>query len=218
HSPNTRIIGVEAAGAPSMHTALKEGTPVTLKAVDPFVDGAAVKRVGEITFPICKEILEDLVLVPEGRVCSTLLELYTRDAIVAEPAGALSIAALENIRESIKGKTVVCILSGGNNDIDRIPEIKERSLIFEGLKHYFLVQFPQRPGALKEFVISVLGPGDDITRFEYMQKHNKETGPALIGIELKVREDIHPLMKRLQKEGFKYKRLSNDQEYLNYFL
>ena len=218
HSPNTRIIGVEAAGAPSMHTALKEGTPVTLKEVDPFVDGAAVKRVGEITFPICKEILEDLLLVPEGRVCSTQLELYTRDAIVAEPAGALSIAALENIRESIKGKTVVCILSGGNNDIDRIPEIKERSLIFEGLKHYFLVQFPQRPGALKEFVISVLGPGDDITRFEYMQKHNKETGPALIGIELKVREDIHPLMKRLQKEGFKYKRLSNDQEYLNYFL
>ena len=187
YSPKTKIIGLEPEGAPSMYEALKAGHPVTLGNIDRFVDGAAVKRVGEITFPICREVLDDMHLVPEGKVCSTILKLYNEDAIVVEPAGALSIAALDDYADAIKGKTVVCVVSGSNNDIDRMQEIKERSLQYEGLKHYFLVRFAQRPGALKEFVNHVLGPNDDITRFEYMQKHNKETGPALVGIELRAK-------------------------------
>ncbi|WP_305863793.1 pyridoxal-phosphate dependent enzyme, partial [Klebsiella pneumoniae] len=157
---------------------------VTLEKIDRFVDGAAVKRIGDITFSICKDVLQEVHLVPEGKVCTTILKLYNENAIVVEPAGALSIAALDDYAEDIKGKTVVCIVSGSNNDIDRMPEIKERSLQYEGLKHYFLVRFVQRPGALREFLNDVLGPNDDITRFEYMQKTNKEAGPALVGIEL----------------------------------
>lgn len=184
-SPKTKIIGVEPEGAPSMTEALKAGEPVILNQIERFVDGAAVKRVGDITFDICKDVLDDMKLVPEGRVCSTILRMYNEDAIVAEPAGVLSIAALDDYASEIKGKNVVCIVSGSNNDIDRMQEIKERSLQYEGLKHYFLIRFAQRPGALKQFVNDVLGANDDITRFEYMQKHNKETGPALVGIELK---------------------------------
>src|SRR6185312_4705406 len=169
-SPKTKLIGLEPEGAPSMFEAFKAGHPVTLEKIDRFVDGASVKRTGDLTFSICREVLDDLLLVPEGRICSTILKLYNQDAIVAEPAGAMSIAGLEGMEDPIKGKNVVCILSGGNNDIDRMPEIKERSLQYEGLKHYFLIRFAQRPGALKEFVNNVLGPNDDITRFEYMQK------------------------------------------------
>jgi threonine dehydratase len=180
YAPNTHLIGVEPEGAPSMQLAFKAGKPVMLQHIDRFVDGAAVKKVGKITYPICKETLTDICLVPEGKVCTTILNLYNQDAIVAEPAGALSIAALDKYASQIKNKTVVCIVSGGNNDIDRMPEIKERSLQYEGLKHYFLIQFAQRPGALREFVNKILGPNDDITRFEYMQKTNKETGPALV--------------------------------------
>src|SRR5678810_944465 len=143
-------------------------------------------------------------LISEGKVCSTILKLYNEDAIVIEPAGALSIAALDDYAEEIKGKNVVCVLSGSNNDIDRMPEIKERSLQYEGLKHYFLVNFAQRPGALKEFVNNVLGPTDDITRFEYMQKNNKEAGPALVGIELKSREDYDALLNNLNKYHIAY--------------
>ncbi len=173
------LIAIMAAlAAPSMTEALKSGHPVTLDSIDRFVDGAAVKRVGELTFNICREVLDEMQLVNEGKICTTILKLYNEDAIVVEPAGALSVAALDDYAENIKGKNVVCIISGSNNDIDRMPEIKERSLQYEGLKHYFLVNFAQRPGALREFVNDVLGPTDDITRFEYMQKHNKETGPA----------------------------------------
>ena len=181
-----------------MYKAFKAGKPVTLDSIDTFVDGASVKRTGDLTFSICKDVLDDLHLVPEGKVCSTILKLYTEDAIVAEPAGALTISALNDFAEEIKGKTVVCVVSGGNNDIDRMQEIKERSLQYEGLKHYFLIRFAQRPGALKEFVNNVLGPDDDITRFEYMQKHNKETGPALVGIELKKKEDYDTLLANLK--------------------
>jgi threonine dehydratase len=188
-SPKTKIIGLEPEGAPSMKEALKAGHPVVLDDIERFVDGAAVKKVGDLTFSICKEVLDDMHLVPEGKVCSTILKLYNEDAIVAEPAGALSIAALDDYAAEIKGKKVVCVVSGSNNDIDRMQEIKERSLQYEGLKHYFLISFVQRPGALKEFVNHVLGPHDDITRFEYMQKHNKEAGPALVGVELKSRSD-----------------------------
>lgn len=218
YSPRTRIIGLEPEGAPSMFEAIKAGHPVTLEAIDRFVDGAAVKRVGDITFSICKEVLDDMHLVPEGKVCSTILQLYNEDAIVVEPAGALSIAALDDYAEEIKGKNVVCILSGSNNDIDRMPEIKERSLQYEGLKHYFLVNFAQRPGALKEFVNHVLGPNDDITRFEYMQKTNKERGPALIGIELKYKKDYVHLMEKMRSHHIDFSEINKDDKMFGYLV
>jgi threonine dehydratase len=218
YSPGTKIIGLEPEGAPSMKEALKAGHPVTLDNIERFVDGAAVKRVGDLTFKICREVLDDLHLVPEGKACSTILKLYNEDAIVVEPAGALSIAALDDYADAIKGKTVVCIVSGSNNDIDRMQEIKERSLQYEGLKHYFLVKFVQRPGALKEFVNHVLGPGDDITRFEYMQKHNKETGHALVGIELRAREDYQTLIDNMKKFNISYTELNKNDTLFSYLV
>ncbi len=217
-SPQTKMIGVEPAGAPAMYESRIAGKPVTLESIDRFVDGAAVKRVGDITFSICKEVLHDVHLVAEGKVCSTILQLYNEDAIVVEPAGALSIAVLDDYRNEIKGKNVVCIVSGSNNDIDRMQEIKERSLQFEGLKHYFLVRFAQRPGALKEFVNHVLGPNDDITRFEYMQKHNKETGPALVGIELKERRDYDVLVTNMKRFQINYTELNKNDNLFGYLV
>ncbi len=217
-SPKTKIIGAEPQGAPSMYEALKAGRPVTLSHIERFVDGAAVKRVGDITFSICKDVLDDMRLVPEGKVCSTILKLYNEDAIVVEPAGALSIAVLDDFAREIKGKNIVCIVSGSNNDIDRMQEIKERSLQFEGLKHYFLINFAQRPGALKEFVNNVLGPTDDITRFEYMQKTNKENGPALVGIELLAKSDYDQLMKKLDDHHFSYTELNKDDTLFGYLV
>ncbi|MBL7730199.1 MAG: threonine ammonia-lyase [Chitinophagaceae bacterium] len=217
-SPATKIIGLEPEGAPAMYVSLKKGHPVTLDTIDSFVDGAAVKRVGDITFSICKDVLDDMRLVPEGKVCSTILKLYTEDAIVVEPAGALSIAVLDDYREEIKGKTVVCIISGSNNDIDRMQEIKERSLQYEGLKHYFLISFAQRPGALKEFVNNVLGPTDDITRFEYMQKTNKENGPALVGVELQSRGDYELLLQKLKTSQIGYSEINKNDQLFGYLI
>jgi len=217
-SPNTKIIGTEPVGAPSMLRALEAGHPVFLEDIEQFVDGASVKRVGDITFSICRDVLDDMHLVPEGKVCTTILKLYNEDAIVAEPAGALSIAALDDYAEQIKGKNVVCILSGGNNDIDRMQEIKERSLQYEGLKHYFLIRFAQRPGALKEFVNQVLGPADDISRFEYIQKHNKEAGPALVGIELKSKKDYDILLQNLNRYNVKFTELKNGDDAFGYLV
>ncbi len=217
-SPGTKLVGVEPEGAPSMQAALKAGKPVQLESIERFVDGAAVKRVGDITFDICKQVLDEMSLVAEGAVCSTILKLYNEDAIVVEPAGALSIAALANHASEIKGKTVVCIVSGSNNDIDRMQEIKERSLQHEGLKHYFLIRFAQRPGALKEFVNHVLGPTDDITRFEYMQKHNKETGPALVGIELKNREDHTRLLENMHAYQINFTELNKNDNLFGYLV
>lgn len=217
-SPNTKIIGAEPEGAPSMKAALEAGHPVTLSNIDRFVDGAAVKTVGELTFSICKNVLDEMNLVPEGKVCSTILELYNKDAIVVEPAGALSIASLDDYANEIKGKNIVCIVSGSNNDIDRMQEIKERSLQYEGLKHYFLIRFAQRPGALKEFVNHVLGPDDDIVRFEFIQKHNKETGPALVGIELKSKEDYKSLLDNLKKFSINYTELNKDDNLFGYIV
>jgi threonine dehydratase len=217
-SPHTKIIGVEPKGAPSMYEALKAGQPVTLENIERFVDGAAVKRVGDITFSICKDVLDDMLLVDEGKVCTTILQLYNEDAIVAEPAGVLSIAALDKYAEQIKGKNIVCVIGGGNNDIDRMQEIKERSLQYEGLKHYFLIRFAQRPGALKEFVNHVLGDNDDITRFEYMQKHNKETGPALVGIELKTKKDYDVLLKNLNDYHINYTELKSGDNAFGYLV
>ena len=218
YSPKTKIIGVEPEGAPSMFEALKAGHPVELGSIERFVDGAAVKKVGDITFPICKDVLDDMHLVPEGKICSTILKLYNEDAIVVEPAGAMSIAALDDYADDINGKNVVCIVSGSNNDIDRMQEIKERSLQYEGLKHYFLISFAQRPGALKEFVNNVLGPTDDITRFEYMQKTNKENGPALVGIELQCRTDYDLLIKNLNDSKIGFSEINKDDQLFGYLI
>src|SRR5690606_26867754 len=173
-APSAQSIGVEPEGAASLRYALDHNEVLTLPQIDKFVDGAAVKRVGNLTYAVCKELLDDVIHVNEGKVCTTMLDLYNENAIVAEPAGALPIAALEQYKEQIQGKTVVCVVSGGNNDVDRMQEIKERSLIYEGYKHYFMVSFPQRAGALREFLVQVLGPNDDITRFEYVKKSNKD--------------------------------------------
>ncbi|SHE79217.1 L-threonine ammonia-lyase [Mariniphaga anaerophila] len=207
-SPQTKIIGVEPDGAPSMKKSLEAGQVTELEQIDKFVDGAAVKKVGETSFSVCQQVINQMVTIPEGRVCTKILELYNRDAIVMEPAGALSIAALDQFKDEIKGKNVVCVVSGSNNDITRMEEIKERSLLFEGLKHYFIVRFPQRAGALRTFVDLVLGPTDDITHFEYSKKTNREKGPAVIGIEIQRKEDFEGLIQRMKENGFVF-------EYLN---
>jgi len=217
-SPKTKVIGVEPEGAPSMTKALEAGGPVELESIESFVDGAAVKKVGDLTFAICKDVLHEMHLVPEGKVCTTILKLYNEEALVVEPAGALSIAALDHYADAIKGKHVVCIVSGSNNDIDRMQEIKERSLQYEGLKHYFLIRFAQRPGALKEFVNFVLGPTDDITRFEYMQKHNKEKGPALVGVELRSKKDYEILLANMNARGITYTELNKDHDLFGYLV
>ncbi|CAM4455728.1 threonine ammonia-lyase IlvA [Paenibacillus phoenicis] len=214
-SPDTKIIGVEPSGAASMTEALRQKQVVTLESIDKFVDGAAVKRVGDLNYEICANLLDDIVQVPEGKACTTILELYNDSAIVVEPAGALPVSALDMYRDQIRGKTVVCVISGGNNDIDRMQEMKERSLIYEGLKHYFLINFPQRAGALREFLEEVLGPNDDITRFEYTKKHNKENGPALVGIELSDKADYEPLIGRMSAKGIVYTELNRDLNLFN---
>ncbi|WP_423129304.1 threonine ammonia-lyase [Gaoshiqia sp. Z1-71] len=217
-SPTTKIIGVEPAGAPSMHESLKKGEVLTLQDIDKFVDGAAVQRVGDLPFEICRQVVDDIVLVPEGRICTKILELYNRDAIVVEPAGALSIAALDYYAGRIKGKNVVCIVSGSNNDITRTEEIKERSLLFEGLKHYFIVRFPQRAGALRDFVEFVVGPNDDITHFEYTKKNNREKGPAFVGIELTDKNDFDGLVRRMTEHGFVYEYVNEKPDLFQYLI
>ncbi|MEE3999219.1 threonine ammonia-lyase IlvA [Tenacibaculum sp. FZY0031] len=216
-SPKTKIIGVEPAGAPSMKKSLEKNKNVILKSIDKFVDGAAVQQVGELTYKICKENLSDMITVPEGKVCQTILEMYNKEAIVVEPAGALTISALDFYKEELKGKNVVCVISGSNNDITRTAEIKERALLYNKLKHYFVVRFPQRAGALKEFVAEVLGENDDITFFEYSKKTNRENGPAVVGIELERKEDLEPLIHRMKKRSF-YGEYLNDKPNLFEFL
>ncbi|MDR4891049.1 MULTISPECIES: threonine ammonia-lyase [unclassified Chryseobacterium] len=214
-SPQTKIIGVEPSAAASMKKALEKGRPVLLEKISRFVDGAAVQQVGDLTFERCKNILYDMATVDEGLVCETILSLYNKDAIVVEPAGALSVAVLEKYREEIKGKNVVCIISGSNNDITRMEEIKEKALLHAGLKHYFLVRFPQRPGALKTFVMDVLGPDDDITYFEYTQKNSKEKGIAVVGIALKQNKDFPPLIDKMKQYDFFVNYLNNDPSLMN---
>lgn len=216
-SPKTKIIGVEPEGAPSMKTALQNGKVVELKHIEKFVDGAAVRRVGDRNFSICKETLDEMITVPEGKVCETILELYNKDAIVVEPAGALSIAALEQYADEIKNKNVVCIVSGSNNDITRTAEIKERALLHANLKHYFIITFPQRAGALREFVVDILGPNDDITHFEYTKKTNRENGAAVVGVQLKSPTDLKPLITKMKLHNF-YGDYLNDKPELFQFL
>ena len=201
-SPNTKVIGIEPEGAPAMHQSLENGKNTELNSIDPFVDGAAVRKVGDDAYDLCYKYLDKLVLVSEGKICQSILKLYNREAIVVEPAGAMSTASLKMIGEEIKGKNVVCLICGGNNDITRMAEIKERALLEAKLLHYFIVRFPQRAGALKEFVADVLGPKDDITFFEYSKKNNRSNGPAVVGIELKNPDDFDPLVKRMKSKGF----------------
>ena len=201
-SPQTRIIGVEPHGAPSMSTSIKIGKNTTLEAIDNFVDGAAVKRVGDLNFALCNQFLDEMVTVPEGKICQVILDLYNKDATVLEPAGALSISVLDDFREEIKGKNIVCVISGSNNDITRTAEIKERALLYANLKHYFIIKFPQRAGALREFVADILGPNDDITHFEYTKKTNRENGAAVVGLELKSSDDLQPLISRMKRHNF----------------
>lgn len=214
-SPHTKIIGVEPSAAASMKKALEKGEPVLLEKISRFVDGAAVQRVGNLNFELCKDVLHDMALVEEGVVCETILSLYNKDAVVVEPAGALSVAALEKYKDQIRGKNVVCIISGSNNDITRMEEIKEKALLHAGLKHYFLVRFAQRPGALKTFVMNVLGPNDDVTFFEYTQKNSKEKGIAVLGIGLKNSEDFTPLLDNMKKYDFFVNYLNNDPSLMN---
>jgi len=209
-NPKTKIIGVEATGAPGMTHSLRAGKVVSLETVDSFADGTAVRTIGDLTFAISKNVVDRMVVVPEGKLCTTMIQLYQRDGIVTEPSGALSIAALDDVAKQIKGKTVVCIVSGGNNDISRYPEVIERSLVFQGLKHYFLISFSQRPGALRLYLNEVLGTTDDITLFEYTKKNNRESGPALVGIELAKKEDFEPLLTRMRTMGMAFEHLQTD--------
>ena len=207
-SPDTKIIGVEPAGAPCMKAAIEAGKVVKLEQIDKFVDGAAVQEAGSLTYQVCKEVLDDIVVVPEGAVCTTIIQMYNKSAIVVEPAGALSSAALRFYADKIKGKNVACIVSGSNNDITRMEEIREKSLLYEGLKHYFLVNFPQKSGAVLSFIRDVIGPKDDLVYIQYIKKTNKESGPALIGIEVSEKEEFDELIKRMEANNIKF-------EYIN---
>ncbi len=216
-SPQTKIISVEPKGAPSMLTSIRANRNTTLKSIDNFVDGAAVKRVGDLNFAICKETLHRVVEVDEGKICQTILDLYNKEAIVVEPAGALSLSALDQFSEEIKGKNVVCVISGSNNDITRTAEIKERALLYANLKHYFIVKFPQRSGALRDFVVDILGPTDDITHFEYTKKANRENDVAVVGLQLKSPDDLQPLITKMKLHNF-YGDYLNDKPDLFQFL
>ena len=218
YAPQVKLYGVEPEGAPSMIAAIKNNAPVELEHINKFVDGAAVKKVGALTYKISSKLLDSIKPIPEGKICTTILQLYNKDAIVAEPAGALSIAALEFHKEEIKRKKVVCIVSGGNNDIDRMSEIKEMSLLYEGFKHYFIVRFPQRPGALRLLVTEVLGPKDDITRFEYIKKTERERGPALIGVELNDPKDYTSFIERMKSYKFDFIEVNKDQTLFEYLV
>lgn len=217
-SPSTKIIGVEPEGAPSMSQSLQKDERITLQKFEKFVDGAAVATIGKINFEIAHEVIDDMLLVPEGKVCTTILQLYNESAIVVEPAGALSVGALDLYADKIKGKNVVCVISGGNNDITRTEEIKERSMLYEGLKHYFIIRFPQRAGALRDFLNEVLGPDDDISHFEYRRKNNRENGPALVGIETKTKEDYYALMERMKLNKINYTHVNESPDLFHFLI
>ncbi|WP_425562160.1 threonine ammonia-lyase IlvA [Microlunatus spumicola] len=216
--PQVRVVGVEPLGAACVAAALAAGHPVDLVDLDTFVDGASVRRAGALTTPIIAASGAALVQVPEGRVCVELLSMYASDGIVAEPAGALASAALSGLVRVEPGQRVVCVLSGGNNDVSRYAEIAERAAVFEGRKHYFLVEFPQQPGALRHFLDEVLGPDDDITLFEYVKRSNRETGPALVGIELARREDLPPLLARMAAAPPQIERIGSDSAMFRFLL
>ncbi len=216
--PETKIIGVEPGGAASMKASIEEGHRVCLEHINKFVDGAAVKKPGRLTYEICREILDDIIAVPEGAVCSTIIEMYNKNATVVEPAGALSVAALRFCQDMIKGKKVACIISGSNNDITRMEEIREQSLVYEGLKHYFIVNFPQKAGALLSFIRDIIGPSDNLVYIQYIKKTNKEEGPALIGIEVAAREDFDALIGRMRSHGINYEYINQNNRLFEMFV
>lgn len=197
HRPGIRIVGVESQGAASMKAALEAGNPVSLDRVDSFVDGTAVGRAGDLTYQVVRDLVDDIVVVPEGAVCTEMLDLYHSEGVIAEPAGALASAAARNFLPQIPNGSVVCLVSGGNNDLSRYAEVTERSGRYEGLRHYFLVTFNQEPGALRSFLNDVLSDGEDIIYFQYTKKNNRDTGPALVGIELPDPSDIKGLRRRM---------------------
>ena len=211
-SPDTKIIGVEPGGAPCMKAAIENGGPVKLEHIDKFVDGAAVQLAGTHTYEVCRQVLDDIIVVPEGAVCTTIIHMYNKSAIVVEPAGALAVAALKFYKDKIKGKRVACVVSGSNNDITRMEEIREKSLLYEGLKHYFIVNFPQKSGAVLSFIRDVIGPTDDLVHIQYIRKTNKNFGPALIGIELASKDDFGPFMQRLKAHGISYEYINENNQ------
>lgn len=211
-SPSTKVIGVEPGGAPCMKTAIENGAVIELDEIDKFVDGAAVKKAGALTYQVCKEVLDDIIIVPEGAVCTTIIHMYNKSAIVVEPAGALAVSALKFYKDKIKGKRVACIVSGSNNDITRMEEIREKSLLYEGLKHYFIVNFPQKSGAILSFVQNVIGSSADLVHIQYIKKTNKNFGPALIGIELASKDDFEPFLNRMTENGFAYEYINENNQ------
>lgn len=212
------LVGVESEGAPSMFESLKAGKVITLGHIDKFVEGTAVKTVGKLGFGIAKKLVDKILLIPEGKVCQEMISLYQDNGIVTEPAGALAVSALEQLGGKIKGKTVVCVISGGNNDISRYPEIIDRSLAYQGLKHYFIIEFFQKSGALRGYLNEILGINDDIVLFDYFKKNNRETGPALVGIELSRKENLEPLLKRMDDAGLKYQLVDRKSPILKFIL
>ena len=211
-SPSTKVIGVEPAGAACMKTAIEKGEVIELEHIDKFVDGAAVKKAGMLTYEICKEVLDDIILVPEGAVCTSIIDMYNKNAIVVEPAGALSVAALRFYADQIKGKRVACIVSGSNNDIIRMEEIREKSLLYEGLKHYFIVNFPQKSGVILSFIRDIVGPDADLVHFQYIKKTNKDFGPALVGIEVTDRCVIEDITKRMTEHNLSFEYINENNK------
>ncbi len=215
---NINIIGVEPKGAPSMSEAILKNKVITLEKIDKFIDGASVKTVGIKTFEASKKNLNSMIVIPEGKVCEEMISLYQSDGIITEPAGALSVSALDFVKDNIKGKNVICIISGGNNDISRYPEIIEKSLLYKGLKHYFLIEFSQRSGSLKEYLNHIIDENTDIVFFEYIKKNNKETGPALVGIELSDKKYLNSLIFKMNKYGISYEILDKESSFFKFVL
>ena len=214
-----KLYGVESLKSNAMYQSIKENKIIKLDKIDNFVDGAAVKEVSDLTFDICKNNLDDILLVSNGRVCNTMLELYQNDGIIAEPAGALSLAGLDLLDKNlIKDKNIVLIISGGNNDISRYPEIQELALQYQNLKHYFIIQFSQKPGILHKFVKDILGPNDDITRFEYIKKTNKTYGEVLLGVQTISQRDIDIFKQKLNKNNFRFTYLNDNEQLMSYIV
>ena len=216
--PEVRIIGVEPEGAPSMKAALEAGGPVTLESIDGFADGTAVKRVGDITYEITRDLVDETITVPEGAICTEMLDLYQVEGIIAEPSGALASAAVARFLPNLPEGPIACVVSGGNNDVSRYDDIVERSLVYEGLRHYFLVTFPQEPGALRHFLDDVLGEGDDIIQFEYTKKNNRETGPALVGIEIDDPAHLTSLLERMAESPLNIEKLEPNSPAFSFLL
>lgn len=216
--PAVEVLGVEPVGAAGMQAALDAGGPIDLTKLDSFVDGAAVRRVGEVTFPLVRDSGTKLVSLEPGAICAEMISLYQTDGIIAEPAGALATGALGTQVTPPPGAVTVCVVSGGNNDVSRYAEILERALVWEGLKHYFLIEFPQEPGVLRRFLDEVLGPDDDVTLFEYVKRSNRETGPALVGIEIGDRSGLPGLLSRLNASPLRIEPIDPDGPVFRFLL